>query len=148
LSADPSRADEAARYFGAAIALRPGSYFVHDNLGTALTLQCRYDDALKAFETARQLNPGFGGAAVKMSETLLERLERGGGDRAPAVREGVARRKPGSSTATLSLTRAYGARAQAHAAHGDLASAGFAKTVALVAAQSGHGSGKGRVLSL
>src|SRR5262249_33904066 len=56
---EPTRSDEAARCFAAAIALRPRAYFVHTNLGVALAYQCRWKEAMAALETSLALKSDF-----------------------------------------------------------------------------------------
>jgi serine/threonine-protein kinase len=88
---NPSRADEAARYFGVALALRPDSYFVYDNLGATLGWRGRWDEARAAFERALALKEDFLKARVGLSEIFAAQGEL---EQALAQCEDILRRKP------------------------------------------------------
>src|SRR5262249_41410043 len=105
VNADPSRADEAGRYFSAAPALRPRSYFVYDNLALALTGQCRWSEAVAAYETAIRQNANFLKARIDLSECLVQQ---GKLDEAIAVCRDVLQRKPGFAYASSCLAAYLG----------------------------------------
>ncbi len=103
---DPSRADEAGRCFQAALALRPNSYFVYDNLALTLIWQCRWPEAVaecqRAQEKAKELHRDF----HKVRFTLaVARALQGEHDKAIAICRDVVRRKPDFLFARVELMR-------------------------------------------
>jgi serine/threonine-protein kinase len=115
-SLDLSRADEAARYFGAALALRPRAHFVWDNLGNALDWQCRWPEAIRAYETALALKGDFLKVKLGLSSVALGQDDP---DRALALCQDVVRRKPGFLRAHITLAQVHefrGEKAEALAA--------------------------------
>ncbi len=107
---DPTQWEEAARYYSAALARRPGSYVVWDNLGHAYALGYRFDDAIRAYEKAIALNGDFLQARLGMAESLAGQ---GHMDRAVAVCQDVLGRKPDYVPARLALLRLQALRGRA-----------------------------------
>jgi serine/threonine-protein kinase len=72
---------ERVRYYQAALALRPGSAVVHNNLGHALALSGRMDEAIDHFRQAVRLDPGFArahgnlGSGLKHKRRYAEALD-------------------------------------------------------------------------
>jgi serine/threonine-protein kinase len=62
--------DGAARYFQAALALRPRAVLVHYNLGTVLSQQGKVDEAVGYFEQALRLDPKLAQAHVNLGDAL------------------------------------------------------------------------------
>jgi serine/threonine-protein kinase len=124
---DPSQSEEAATCFNAALALRPASHFVWDNLGGVLGWECRWADAVRAYETAGRLNDDFLKARLGVSEALAGQ---GDTDKALAVCQDVVRRKPDFLAGRLTLARL-------HVARGDGAAA-LAEARRLVEAKKDH----------
>lgn len=56
-----------------AIAVEPGNFMMHFNLGTQLNRTQRYDDALAAFERAAAINPGHAATQRALGEELERR---------------------------------------------------------------------------
>jgi len=54
------RPEEAARFYSAAVAIRPGSPMAHNNLGSALADQGKLDEAVAELRVALRLRPEFG----------------------------------------------------------------------------------------
>jgi serine/threonine-protein kinase len=92
--ADPTRIGEAERCFSAALALRPRSYFVWDNLGHVLTYQGRWSEAIEAYENCLRLHEDFLKGRLDLAGTLAMRGQPGDMDRAIALCDEVLRRKP------------------------------------------------------
>jgi tetratricopeptide (TPR) repeat protein len=67
---NPSDRGGAARFYQAALALRPRSYAVWNNLGNALGAQKRLGEAETAFRKAIALNPDFAGAYINLGNAL------------------------------------------------------------------------------
>jgi tetratricopeptide (TPR) repeat protein len=88
---DPLQVEEAGRCFAAAMARRPDSYPVHDNLGLVLSWQCRWPEAIEEYETAIRLRGEFFRASLDLSGAWEQQ---GQLDRAIAICEDVLRRKP------------------------------------------------------
>ena len=66
---DPQEAEKAARE---AIGLQPGMFWAYFQLGRALYLQTRYQEAIGAFEHALQLNPAFQSAHHHLGHVYLD----------------------------------------------------------------------------
>jgi tetratricopeptide (TPR) repeat protein len=60
----------AIAHYWAALAINPDEPQVHTNLGTALMEMGLYEDALKEFQTAVRLAPGYGEAYLIWAQTL------------------------------------------------------------------------------
>jgi tetratricopeptide (TPR) repeat protein len=71
----PAQPDEAARYYEAVLAWRPGSGAAHYGLGIALREQGRLKEARTQFAEALRLNPGFAPARRAETETLQRQLK-------------------------------------------------------------------------
>jgi serine/threonine-protein kinase len=73
LNSEPPRPAEAARYYTAAVALRPSSPGVHLNLGVALDMAGQYDEAIACFEKAIALDPRYAPAHDNLGGSLLSK---------------------------------------------------------------------------
>src|SRR5262249_46665950 len=70
LFAKPSRAEEAVRYYMAAVALRPQSPGIHLNLGRAFFRLGKLLDAAEEYRQAIQLKPDYAGAHFNLGLAL------------------------------------------------------------------------------
>jgi tetratricopeptide (TPR) repeat protein/tRNA A-37 threonylcarbamoyl transferase component Bud32 len=68
----PQGGDESIRYYTAALALRPGSAVVYNNLGVALRHQKKLDEAVAALRKATDLNHDFPEAHSNLGNVLRE----------------------------------------------------------------------------
>jgi tetratricopeptide (TPR) repeat protein len=69
----PLAADEAIRYYTAALALRPGTVVVHNNLGIVLHGKGRLDEAIAEFRKALELKPDYALAHYNLGIVLHEK---------------------------------------------------------------------------
>jgi serine/threonine-protein kinase len=88
---DPTRVGEAARYYAAALAVRPDSFIVYDNLGTALAAEAKLDEAVEAIRKGIGLAPQVLKPRLTLSDALAGQ---GRLDEAVAECREVIRRKP------------------------------------------------------
>jgi serine/threonine-protein kinase len=65
--------DEVIRFYTAAAALRPGSAFVHNNLGTALRNEGRLDEAIAEYRKALDLKPDYAAPHYNLGNALLNK---------------------------------------------------------------------------
>lgn len=100
--ADPSRVEEAGRCFAAALARRPDCFFIHSNLGVALDWQCRWPEAIKAYERSIEMKPDFLRGRIELAVLLAQQ---GNLDRAVALCEEAARLRPGDTQVVAALAR-------------------------------------------
>jgi Tfp pilus assembly protein PilF len=68
----PARSDEAVRLYTAALALRPDSAVVHNNLGCELVHAGRLEEAADHFRAAVRLGPELSGAVANLGSALLD----------------------------------------------------------------------------
>jgi Flp pilus assembly protein TadD len=66
----PPRLEEAVRFYTAALALRPRTASVHNDLGVALQEKGQWDEAVGAFRKAIDLKPDYAGAHYNLGCTL------------------------------------------------------------------------------
>jgi tetratricopeptide (TPR) repeat protein len=99
----PAHSADAARFYTAALALRPDNPAVQSNLGTALRGAGKLDDAVAAFRRAIQLNPDFAEAHTNLGTTLLQQGKTA--EAVAACRQAVAL-KPDFAPAHLNLGQA------------------------------------------
>ncbi len=66
----PRQSQEAARYFRAALALHPKNASTHNNLGIALQIQGRLDEAVAAYRQALRLEPDLVMAWMNLGRAL------------------------------------------------------------------------------
>jgi tetratricopeptide (TPR) repeat protein len=71
-TARPPRADEAIRFYTAAVALRPSSAETRLNLGRALRLSGKLDEAVASIRKAIELDPKLRGAFTALGDVLTE----------------------------------------------------------------------------
>jgi tetratricopeptide (TPR) repeat protein len=77
-----ARCDEAAGYYRAALAVRPGTVAVYNNLGIALHEKKDLDGAIAAFRQAIALDPKFAQAHYNLGTVLKARGDRAGANAA------------------------------------------------------------------
>jgi len=65
-----ARSEEAARFYSAAVAIRPRSYVAHSNLGNALLDQGKLDEAIAEYRTALRLKPDYAEAHNNLGNAL------------------------------------------------------------------------------
>ncbi|HTQ39757.1 MAG TPA: tetratricopeptide repeat protein [Pirellulales bacterium] len=65
------KSPDAARFFQAALAIRPGTPAVYNNLGNALRWQGRMDEAIQTYRQAIQMDPNDAWAYVDLGSLLL-----------------------------------------------------------------------------
>jgi len=70
---DLDRPNDAAAHLQAALALEPGSAAAHFNLGTALTVAGRLDEAIDQYQQALQIRPDYSLAHNNLGNVLLRR---------------------------------------------------------------------------
>jgi serine/threonine-protein kinase len=89
----PSRQQEAVRYYSVALALRPHSPTARVNLGAVLLDQGKYDEALAVFQKARDLSPDLAMVHFNLGQALrlLDRWDEAIGEYREAVRLGARR---------------------------------------------------------
>jgi Flp pilus assembly protein TadD len=107
---DPSQAEEAGRYFAAALALRPGSYFVYENLATVHAWQCRWSEAVQACDRALECSAGKHLFASLIKAVILG--DQGKTDEALALCRDVRRRKPAFLLSRLSVAGLLAAKGE------------------------------------
>jgi serine/threonine-protein kinase len=105
VGADPFAYGEAGRCFSAALAVRPKSHLVWDNLGTVLTYEWRFAEAIQAFASASKHQPDFLKARTDCAEAYFMRGDAGDVDRAMELVKEVLQRKPTSGPAQSILIR-------------------------------------------
>jgi Flp pilus assembly protein TadD len=100
---------EAVKHFSAALALKPASAPAHYNLGTALTVAHRLDDAAAQYRLALQIDPDYANAHNNLGSVLLQQ-----GRFADAIREykDVVRLQPRVPNGFANLASAYAADGQ------------------------------------
>jgi Flp pilus assembly protein TadD len=103
----PSRFDEAVRFYSAALALRPDSPAVQNNLGTALRGAGKLDDAVAAFRRAVWLKPDFAAGHANLGSALLQA---GHADEAAAACRKAIALKPDFAAAHTNLGQALRAQ--------------------------------------
>src|SRR5262249_34214301 len=99
-SAHPPQLAEAIRFEMAAIALRPHSAAVHNNLGVALDRNGRHDEAIAAYRKAITLQPDFAEAFSNLGVALQKK---GRVDEAIASYQQAIRLKPDHAIACSNL---------------------------------------------
>jgi tetratricopeptide (TPR) repeat protein len=72
IAAQTLRMEEAADFFGRAVAAKPHNVEAHNNLGNARKELKRFDDALESYERALKIDPGHAGAYNNRGLTLHE----------------------------------------------------------------------------
>ena len=70
LNAEPARLEESARYYTAAVALCPTSGCTLNNLGVALQMLGKPDEALRQFREALRVQPDFYVASINIGQML------------------------------------------------------------------------------
>jgi serine/threonine protein kinase/tetratricopeptide (TPR) repeat protein len=100
LNQKPRRAEDAARYLTAAVALRNDSPGVYLNLGKALAFKRDLDEAIRCFQAALRIDPKYAQARGSIGAALADK-----GDREGAIREYKAALKldPKDATAHYNL---------------------------------------------
>jgi tetratricopeptide (TPR) repeat protein/tRNA A-37 threonylcarbamoyl transferase component Bud32 len=85
--ASPPRLQEATRYYTAALAIRPRSVAVHQNMGNLCLEDGRIEDAIREFRSAIRIDPKFAFAHVGLSNALVDNGDLGGA--ISALREAI-----------------------------------------------------------
>lgn len=103
------RPGDAARHFRASAATKPESATAHYNLGTALSLSRRLDEAMREYQRALAIDPAYANAHNNLGNVLLAI-----GRNDDAIREfsEVVRLQPESAAALGNLGAAYAAAQQ------------------------------------
>src|SRR5262249_18742713 len=68
----PPQTDEIIRFYSVALALRPDSHWVHNNLGYWLRKKGRLDEAIACFRKAIELDPKHAAAHCNLGSALAE----------------------------------------------------------------------------
>ena len=97
---------DAARHFQATVDARPDSAAAHYNLGTALSVARRLDEAMRQYQRALAIDPQYANAYNNMGNVFLVM---GKTDEAVRAFSEVVRLQPGSATALGNLAAAYAA---------------------------------------
>jgi hypothetical protein len=109
LNLELGRAEAAVLQFAAALALKPGAASAHYNLGTALTVARRLDEAAEEYRRALAIDPEYANAHNNLGSVLMQQRKFG-----YAIREylDVVRLQPRVPNGFANLASAYAANGE------------------------------------